>query len=315
MKTVLTSMVSLTLLGLAACSSAPDEDSDGTTSSLSSSTFDPSAIMADAEMLDTTALSAARVDAFLARPYPQTDTQPSCLSGCMFGGKSVGTLIANQAQASGVSPLFLLAHLQKESSLVGATGTCKQADLDAAFGCGCPDGGSCDPAHAGFQKQLACAGALTRGYLDALAGGASTVSGWKVGRAKTTLDGRSITPKTRAAAVLYTYTPWVGDKTYAGNAAPFGNYLFWKTYNQFAKTVGYKGAIGTPSSPPAGATSCTSDTQCNGGQAGTEKVCSTSSRTCIAACHGDADCPSGKTCDKSRATWSCAAALSADRDL
>ena len=310
MKNVLASLVSLSFLALASCASAPDEEADGTTSSLSFSTFDPDAVLSDAEMLDTTALSAARVDAFLARPYPQIDAQASCLAGRTFSGKSVGILITAQARASGVNPLFLLAHLQKESSLVGATGTCEQADLDAAFGCGCPDGGSCDPAHKGFEKQLACAGTLTRSYLDALAGGGATVSGWKVGRAKTTLDGRTITPSTRAAAVLYTYTPWVGDKTSGGNAAPFGNYLFWKTYAQFARTVGYKGASATPSSPPAGATSCSSDAQCNGGQSGTGKVCSTSSRTCIAACHGDSDCPSGNSCDTSKATWSCVAAAS-----
>lgn len=35
---------------------------------------------------------------------------------------------------------------------------------------------------------------------------------WGVGKRQRTLDPCSITPKTMATAVLYTYTPWVGPR-------------------------------------------------------------------------------------------------------
>lgn len=306
---------------LAGCQTPPEDNVTASASddALLSSVFDRNTIITDAEMLDTESVDAAKLDAFLARPYPQFDNEPSCLARLKFGGKSVGTVLVEQARANGLSPLFLLTHLQKESSLVGATGTCSADLLVQAFGCGCPDGGACDPAYAGFEKQAACAATLTRGYLDDLASGASTVSGWSVGKAKSTLDPQTVTPKSKAAAVLYTYTPWVGDRTAGGNQAPFGNYLFWKTYLDFAKTLGYRGASSAAaSSTVALGGACTKTSQCNGGSRGTERVCSANSFTCIAACHDDTDCKVGARCDRN-GSWKCiapgAAPTSGDLDV
>ena len=53
------------------------------------------------------------------------------------------------------------------------------------------------------------------------------------------------------------------------------------------------------------AASCSSDAQCNDGGAGTGRVCSTNSHTCIAGCHSDDDCSGGSTCDRSGAPWVC----------
>jgi hypothetical protein len=38
-----------------------------------------------------------------------------------------------------------------------------------------------------------------------------TIAEWAVGRRKRTLDPCSVTPRNRATAALYTYTPWVGS--------------------------------------------------------------------------------------------------------
>ncbi|WP_170319745.1 S-layer homology domain-containing protein [Polyangium spumosum] len=204
--------------------------------------FDRHAIIPDAEMLDPQAFTAAEVDAFLKKPYPHLHSSGSCLSRMTFGGKTAGTVIAETSVKYGLNPLFVLTHLQKESSLIGNTSaTCPKSRLDKAFGCGCPDNAPCNPAYVGFDKQLDCAGKLTRGYLDDLAAGSTTIAGWKVGAGKKTLDGYTITPKGKAAAVLYTYTPWVGDKASGGNNPPFGNYLFWKVWGGYAKTLGYDG--------------------------------------------------------------------------
>ena len=310
-------LVSLALVGatiVTACApsdpASQDFDATAVRDDATTSTFNRNRIIEDAELFDTAALTASQIDTFLSKPYPQIDNQASCLAGMTFGGKSTGALVVQTAQKYGLSPLFLLTHLQKESSLIGNTASvCPAADLAAAFGCGCPDGGGCDPQYASFSAQLDCAGSFTRSYLDDLTSKGSTTSGWKVGSAKTTSDGYSVVPAGKAAAVLYTYTPWVGDHTSGGNAAPFGNYLFWKNWTSYAKTLGYTGPK-TGSVPP-GAAMCQTDANCNHLVGGLDVICSNTGATagqCIDGCHTDADCASGGTCDKSQAHWQCTVA-------
>lgn len=233
--------------GFAACSAVPEEseefiDENPMEDDYALGDFDRHTIITDGEMLDTNALTAAKVDAFLKKPYPHLSNEGSCLSRMTFGGKSAGTVIVETSKKYGLNPLFILTHLQKESSLIGnKSATCSTTKLNKAFGCGCPDYQACDPAYSGFVKQLDCAGKLTRSYLDDLKTKGATIANWKVGVGKKTLDQYVIKPSGQAAAALYTYTPWVGDKSYDGNAPPFGNYLFWKVWRGYAKTTGYNG--------------------------------------------------------------------------
>ena len=290
-----------------ACSSAgstgedPGDDQELSGEDLISSTFKQDAILEDVDMLDSDALTASEIDAFLRNPYPDLNTSPSCLASYRSGGKTAGQLIAERSKKYGLNPLFLLAHLQKESSLVGSTqATCSPSRMAAAFGCGCHDGEACAPQYAGFVNQLECAARLTREYMDDLDGSGATVSGWRLNTPKLTLDKRTIAPKTRATAVLYTYTPWVGNKTAAGNKAPFGNFLFWKVWLRYASTLGYKGVTLTPA--------CTSDASCTGGQPGAGKVCSTTGATrgmCVAGCRDDGDCQGDKVCSHETAAGAC----------
>jgi hypothetical protein len=302
-------LAALVVMGLACAPTGPEsQDSDlSDVRDDGVATFDKNQIISDGAMLDVNALSAADVDAFLKKPYPDIDNQPSCLAGMTFGGKTAGALIVQTAKAYGLNPLFLLTHLQKESSLIGDTSaTCSAATLQQAFGCGCPDGSSCDPQYAGFAAQLDCAGSLTKSYLNDLASSGATISGWRVGKAKTTSDGVAVTPANKATAVLYTYTPWVGDHDSGGNKAPFGNYLFWKNWTRYAKTLGYTGPGSTPSTPAG--TVCNADADCNHGARGVAIICSNTGATagqCIDGCHADSDCPSGGTCDKTLAHWAC----------
>ena len=55
----------------------------------------------------------------------------------------------------------------------------------------------------------------------------------------------------------------------------------------------------------SGSSGCQSDADCNGGNAGSEQVCGASSHMCVKGCHAESDCPTGKTCDKSAAAWTC----------
>jgi hypothetical protein len=62
--------------------------------------------------------------------------------------------------------------------------------------------------------------------------------------------------------------------------------------------------------PPATGTRCTVDADCTGGTAGSSRVCSTDSHTCIVGCHADDDCGAGAggkkgICDRGLRTWQC----------
>jgi hypothetical protein len=122
-------------------------------------------------------------------------------------GRSAARVIVESSRAHGVNPVYMLARIQTESQLVESGSS---ANLSAATGCACPDGGACSRAEAGFVNQVECAAELVEDYYAELAREGETRSGWAVGRAKSTLDPCSIKPANKATAVLYTYTPWVG---------------------------------------------------------------------------------------------------------
>jgi hypothetical protein len=124
-----------------------------------------------------------------------------------FGNQTAAQIIVEQSRASNINPVYMLARIQTESSLVSGGST---SNIPKATGCGCPDGGGCGAAYRGFGKQVQCAAQKFRGYLRDLDAGRPTVSGWKPGVAKNTLDPCRVVPQNKATAALYTYTPWVG---------------------------------------------------------------------------------------------------------
>lgn len=286
------------------CSASPAGDSPGELEGKSGDSpinaFHKEFLLSDAELSRADTLTAPQIDAFLALPYPDYGQDRSCLASMSFDGRSAGFVIADAAKAHGINPLYLLAQLQKESSLVGnSSAKCPADKLDAAMGCACPDGSECDTSQSGFVRQIECAASVTRSFLDDIASKGETISGWAPMRTSTTLDGRMFAPANAATAALYTYTPWVGDLDAEGYQAPFGNYLFWKNWVQFGRTIG----LFEPS-PPA-KDGCSVDADCHGGQPGTQTVCSDSGSTkgsCITACHSDFDCPGSSTCNLSSFT-------------
>ena len=157
------------------------------------------------------------------------------------GGMTAAQAIAAAAEKYHINPLAILVRAQMEQSLIAKTNPSDKA-LNYAFGCGCPDGGSCSTQWKGFHKQAECMAGHMRDYLDDQAGGGETIAGWKVGKAKKTLDPSWVTPKNKATAALYTYTPWVGS-------SGFGNLSHFKIWKNFAAAVGYApaGPGGCPS--------------------------------------------------------------------
>lgn len=194
------------------------------------SSFDPASLLTDDMIFGGEAISAAEVQDFLAgeSSFLATYADPG-------SGRAAADLIVEVAGARGVNPLYILARIQTESSLVSSG---RSDHLDAATGCGCPDGGGCDPGLSGFAAQVDCAALKMSEYFDELDGDGETRSGWRVGAARDTSDPCTVAPANRATAALYTYTPWVGAYADGCGRSDIGGsslvalsyYRYWSAY-------------------------------------------------------------------------------------
>jgi hypothetical protein len=115
-------------------------------------------------------------------------------------------MVVEAAVAHDINPVILIARMQVETSLVSKTSAPSASLLGRALGCGCPDGGTCNPTYSGLHRQLDCAATTLRRWYDASIDGTGE---WRKGRTGTTLDGKRVTPLDHATATLYAYTPWV----------------------------------------------------------------------------------------------------------
>lgn len=181
---------------------ATDDPSSDDAESALSERYDVNELMQDDEMRGGTKLSVARIQAFL-------ETKGSYLARYSEGGRTAATIIADSCKRANISPVYMLARIQTESSLVSSGSS---RSLRAATGCACPDNAACDRRSAGFTQQVECAADLHASYFDEMARDGVTRAEWGVGKKMRTLDPCSVTPRTMATAVLYTYTPWVGPR-------------------------------------------------------------------------------------------------------
>ncbi len=199
--------------------------------------YDMHRLMEDADINGGQWITTAQVQAFLQQngSYLATYRDPA------WGNKTAAALIVERSKAYSISPLYMLARIQTESSLV-QSGT--STNLSKATGCGCPDSSGCDVSYAGFGNQIECSAKKMRGYFNDLDAGRATISGWRVGVTKSTSDPCSVRPATKATAALYTYTPWVG--AYAiqcGRTSVGGSSLVTSIFNRY-KTA-YNWGTGT----------------------------------------------------------------------
>lgn len=164
--------------------------------------FDRDHLLEDDDVLGGADITSGDIQVFL-------ESQGSFLAGYADpdSGASAAEIIADRCAAYDISPLYMLARIQTESSLI-SSGSAEH--LEAATGCGCPDGAGCDPELSGFASQIDCAAYKMRSYITDLDAGAPTIAGWEVGVPRETLDPCEVVPANRATAALYTYTPWVG---------------------------------------------------------------------------------------------------------
>jgi hypothetical protein len=165
--------------------------------------IDVHTLMSDADMTGGAWVTAAQVQAFLNKKggLLKTYRDPA------FGNRTAADLIVSNARAQNISPIYILARIQTESSLISSGSS---SNIPKATGCGCPDGSGCADRYRGFGKQVECAAQKMRGYLSDLTTKGTTIAGWRVNVNKNTLDPCTIKPTNQATAALYTYTPWVG---------------------------------------------------------------------------------------------------------
>lgn len=146
-------------------------------------------------------------DVTVAQIQKLLENEGSALATFSEDGRSAARWIVEESRAARISPVYMIARIETESSLI-RSGTLDK--IRQATGCACPDGSACDPSFAAFGLQVRCAAELVRGYLTDLEVDNSTVTGWGVGVGKSSSDPCWVVPQNRATAALYTYTPWVG---------------------------------------------------------------------------------------------------------
>ncbi|WP_164015452.1 hypothetical protein [Pyxidicoccus trucidator] len=208
--------------------------------------YDMHRLLEDADITGGQWITTAQVQAFLQQngSYLATYKDP------VWSNKTAAALIVERSKAYSISPLYMLARIQVESSLV-QSGT--STNLAKATGCGCPDTSGCDAQYTGFGNQIECSAKKLRGYFIDLDAGRTTVSGWKVGLTKNTSDPCSVKPVNKATAALYTYTPWVG--AYAiqcGRTTVGGSSLVAVIFNRYKTAYNWGSAPATCVSETAG---------------------------------------------------------------
>lgn len=278
-----------------------DEKTDGTS-------FDPSNLASDAAFTDDATIDAAAVQSFFERtPY---GTRSFLADLRLDSGERASAALVRVAREHDLNPLVLVVKLQKEMGLVSKTTRPARSRVDFALGCGCPDGSSCSSRYRGFDRQLDCAADVLSDALDDLARTGRTSSGWGLGVTKRTLDRVRVTPRTRATAALYHYTPWVLE----GRG---GNWLFRNLWLRYARSFDYEAPGATRGAFIGDA--CTSDTICDytGGFCGSAGFCTarctrfcpdragsaptfcvddgSGSGLCVSQC-SSGECASGLTC-------------------
>ncbi|WP_062519092.1 LGFP repeat-containing protein [Demequina silvatica] len=240
--------------------------STGDAKAADGSDFDPGMIIADSLFFDGDAMTISEIQGFLngkvatcqsgytcLKNYKQTTTDIPADAFCKgyTGAKnqSAATMIRKVGKSCGVSQKVLLVLIQKEQGLVTHTWP-SQYRYDKLTGYACPDTDSCNPAYAGFMKQLYY-GARQYKVYAAYPGSYNYRFGetnriyyappvkengswvYKCGSV-------SVYIENQATAGLYNYTPYVPNRAALDNlygtgdsCSAYGNRNFWRLYTDW----------------------------------------------------------------------------------
>lgn len=171
-------------------------------------------VLNDTSFITTNALTPTEIQAILVK-------NGSFLKDFKEGGRSAAQIIWDAAHGHGdasgtqngiavgntISPVAILANLQKEQSLVTMR-TRNEGSLNAAMGYGCPDSGGCDSRYKGFTKQVEN-GAWQLRYNYERASGHG-FKDFQVGKT-VKIDGKNQKITSRWLSAMWRYTPHDGS--------------------------------------------------------------------------------------------------------
>lgn len=153
-------------------------------------------------------------------------SQGSCMASPIqdSDGKiiDVPTLVYEASKRYDINPKVILATMQKEQSAI--TRCPSSAARAFLMGANVPSTA---------RAQIDLGTKYFRDYLTELQTTGRTRSGWMVGVPKTTVDGVTVSPASRAVAALFTYTPYAGTVWGGNNASIGGTQLFKSAWDLF----------------------------------------------------------------------------------
>lgn len=242
--------------------------------------WDAGNIISDASFFKPNAMSESQINSFIVREgascKSNSVSKTTCLKdskfptqnlvtdrgGCkplkLSGNQTPAKIISETSKACGLNPQVILTMIQKESSGIYQAKTA--SGWAKVMGSACPTGQACDPAQAGFQKQVYYGA-------DKLVSYKLKPSWWpyvdSVGKKPVTIPyssnascgSQTFTIKNVATASLYTYNPFVPNQA-ALDAYPGGGggcqhtgnrnfYMYMKKW--FPESMG--GSVVTPNPP------------------------------------------------------------------
>ena len=165
------------------------------------------------------------------------------------GGLSAAQIIWNAAQTYSINPQVILVTLQKETGLI-TDDWAASWQYRTAMGFGCPDGAPCDAQWFGFANQVGQGTRHFRNFFDGIRSGGfwtPTLPGVNtIGYNPNSACGSSsVNITTRAAAALYSYTPYQPNAAALNNlygtgdaCSAYGNRNFWRDFTGwFGSTI------------------------------------------------------------------------------
>ncbi|MEO8874758.1 MAG: hypothetical protein ABI461_04145, partial [Polyangiaceae bacterium] len=216
--------------------------------------FDDTEIIAAGAFTDTQSFAAIDMQTFLEHtPYKRS----SFLSTYQSNGVRAVDAVMSSAFKYHINPLVFLVRAEVDQGLIGAQYyPFPTSRVEYVFGCGCAGANACDPALAGFDRQVDCLGRKLSTSLTEIAASGATAGGWGPGNESVTLDGLRVTPQDASTAALYQYNPLVA----VGSG---GNWLMWNIWQFYANFLTYDGPVGGSMSGGGWiGDGCTSDANC-----------------------------------------------------
>lgn len=174
----------------------------------------------DQQFTDNFAMTLDQIRKFLADRNSFLRGQIQDVDGA---GIDPAQIIFDAAQTHHISPKVILATLQKEQGAVTAKDPLSKDRLRLIMGFG---------KATTIRDQIKDATGQFRRDFDRLSDNKPTAGGWQVGVPKMSLDPLEVTPAKKGVAVLFSYTPWVGQG-WGGRKLIGGNFLFCDIWKKF----------------------------------------------------------------------------------